>query len=67
MKPIRLVHVVTTLNRGGLETMIMNHYRKIDRTKFQFDFVVHRKEKGVFDEEIKGCGRKNFILLNLIH
>lgn len=62
MEPIRILHVVAIMNRGGLETMIMNHYRKIDRTKFQFDFLVHRKEEGVFDEEIKALGGKIFYL-----
>ena len=28
------------MDRGGAETFIMNVYRKIDRNKFQFDFVV---------------------------
>ena len=39
---IRILHVVTYMGRGGLETMIMNYYRQMDRTKVQFDFLVHR-------------------------
>lgn len=30
---LRVLHVVTDMNRGGLETMIMNYYRNIDRKK----------------------------------
>jgi hypothetical protein len=30
---IRVLHIVNKMNRGGLETMIMNLYRNIDRTK----------------------------------
>ena len=41
-QPIRVLHVVTYMGRGGLETMLMNYYRHIDRTKVQFDFLVHR-------------------------
>lgn len=33
MKPIRVLHVVTYMGRGGLETMLMNYYRHIDRKK----------------------------------
>ena len=58
MKPIRVLHVVAIMNRGGLETMIMNHYREMDRGKIQFDFLVHRTEKGVFDDEIRELGGK---------
>ena len=41
-EPIRVLHVVTYMGRGGLETMIMNYYRNIDRSKVQFDFLTHR-------------------------
>lgn len=34
----RILHVVSAMNRGGAETMIMNLYRKIDRKIVQFDF-----------------------------
>lgn len=58
MKPIRVLHVVGVMNRGGLETFIMNAYRHIDREKIQFDFLVHKKEPGAFDEEIRSLGGK---------
>ncbi|WP_328703134.1 glycosyltransferase family 1 protein [Alkalihalobacterium elongatum] len=58
LKPIRILQVVTVMNRGGLETMLMNYYRKIDRTKIQFDFMVHRTEKGHYDDEILALGGK---------
>ncbi len=44
------------MNRGGAETMIMNYYRHIDRTKIQFDFLLHREEIGVYEEEIVQLG-----------
>lgn len=53
---IRILHVVTHMNRGGLETMIMNYYRKIDRTQMQFDFLTHRDYDGDYGEEIKALG-----------
>ena len=42
---IRILQVVTYMGRGGLESMIMNYYRHIDREKVQFDFLVHRQER----------------------
>ncbi|GAA3641549.1 glycosyltransferase family 1 protein [Flavivirga jejuensis] len=56
MALIRVLQVFTIMNRGGAESMIMNYYRKIDRDKIQFDFLVHRKEKAAFDDEIKSLG-----------
>lgn len=57
---IRILHVFGLLGRGGAETMIMNYYRKIDRTKIQFDFVVHTSEEGVYEKEIQELGGKIF-------
>lgn len=59
---IRVLHIVTVMNCGGLETMIMNYYRNIDRTKIQFDFLVHRYESGAYDNEIENLGGRIFRL-----
>ncbi|MBW7459936.1 glycosyltransferase family 1 protein, partial [Paenibacillus sepulcri] len=56
MKPVRILQVVTVMNRGGLETMIMNYYRQMDRNSIQFDFMVHRSGKGHYDDEIIALG-----------
>ena len=57
-KPIRILNLFTIMNRGGAETMVMNYYRNIDRTKVQFDFMVHREERGAYDDEIEELGGK---------
>ena len=41
MTPQRVLMVFTIMNRGGAETMVMNYYRRMDRGKLQFDFLVH--------------------------
>lgn len=57
-EPIRILNLFTIMNRGGAETMVMNYYRNMDRTKVQFDFMVHRQEKGSYDDEIESLGGK---------
>lgn len=42
--PIRILHVLGSLDRGGAEAMIMSLYRSIDRSKVQFDFVVNDRD-----------------------
>jgi glycosyltransferase involved in cell wall biosynthesis len=56
--PIRILHVVTQMNRNGLESRTMDLYRNIDRNKIQFDFFTHRKTQGQFDDEIRELGGK---------
>ena len=54
--PIRVLNMFTIMNRGGAETMVMNYYRHIDREKVQFDFLVHRDQRGDYDNEIESLG-----------
>lgn len=55
-QPYRVLQIVTSMDRGGTETMIMNHYRAIDKEKIQFDFLVHRSHRGAYDDEIEQLG-----------
>lgn len=56
MKPVRILIENTTMNLGGAESLIMNIYRKIDRDRLQFDFILHCKEKSAFEDEILSLG-----------
>ena len=61
-KPIRVLQVVPNMQAGGIETLIMNLYRNIDRSKIQFDFLVHYKGKFFYDDEIRKLGGKIYHL-----
>lgn len=53
---IRILQVVNNMQRAGLETVLMNYYREIDRSQIQFDFLVHRSEKSAYEDEITAMG-----------
>lgn len=53
---IRVLQVMGGMNRRGAETFIMNMYRKIDRSKVQFDFLVYTDEKQDYEDEIVSLG-----------
>lgn len=55
---IRVLQCVNDMHRAGLETMLMNYYRNIDRTQIQFDFLTHRPYKSDYDDEIVSLGGK---------
>lgn len=63
--PIRILHIVSFMQRGGLETLIMNCYRHIDREKIQFDFIVHRDFRADYDDEIEALGGRIYRLPRL--
>lgn len=57
---IRILHSVSNMDRAGIETMLMNYYRHIDRNRVQFDFLCNKTKPGDYDEEIVKLGGKIF-------
>lgn len=60
-EPIRILQCVSNMDRAGIETMLMNFYRNIDREKVQFDFLCNKSKSGDYDEEIKKLGGNIYI------
>ena len=56
--PIRILHVVGGMNRGGVETWLMHVLRNIDRDRFQMDFLVHTEKPCPYDDEARALGSK---------
>ena len=44
---LRVLQTVTCMDRGGLETMLMNYYRHIDRTRVQLGSEALRAEADI--------------------
>ncbi len=59
--PLRVLHVVEKMGRGGIETWLMHMLRATDREEVQNDFLVHLREPGEYDEEITARGAKIYI------
>lgn len=57
-KPIRVLQIIGIVCGGGVEAVIMNYYRNIDRNQVQFDFVIDGYDKTYLDDEIKAMGGK---------
>lgn len=53
---IRVLHVIGAMDRGGAETMVMNLYRAVDKSRMQFDFLVHEERECDYDQEILDLG-----------
>ena len=51
--PIKILHVVGRMDRGGTEALLMNLLRTIDRTKFHYDFVEQTRDVCDYDDEIR--------------
>lgn len=61
LEKIKVLQVVSCLDKGGTEAYIMNNLRHINREKFQFDFLVFTDNVDAYKQEIENLGGRIFI------
>lgn len=62
MKIIRVLHIfMGEMTFGGIEQIVMDIYRNIDKDTIQFDFMFHSNNTGVFSKEIEELGGKIYL------
>ena len=55
-EPIRIAQIIGKWLGGGVESVVMNYYRHIDRTKIQFDFICDEDSTNIPYDEIEQLG-----------
>jgi glycosyltransferase involved in cell wall biosynthesis len=58
IRPKRVLHVVRAMNRGGVETWLMNVLRHLDRRRVEMDFLVHTSQPAAYDGELLAGGSR---------
>lgn len=66
-EPIRVAQMMTDMNYGGVEMVVMNYYRHIDRTRVQFDFFALEGSAVPQREEIERLGGRVYIVPKYTH
>ena len=54
--PLRVAQVIGKAVISGVDSVVMNYYRHIDRSRVQFDFFMDGYDKTLIDEEILDLG-----------
>lgn len=67
LRPIRIAQMMTDMNYGGVEAVVMNFYRFIDKSKFQFDFFCFEGSLLPQKDEIEKLGGRIYIVPKLFH
>jgi glycosyltransferase involved in cell wall biosynthesis len=57
-KQVRVLQVVSRMQRGGIETWLMHVLRTIDRERFRLDFLVNTTEPCDYDAEVRALGAR---------
>ena len=60
--PIRVAQVMGYMNGGGVESVVMNYYRQVNRSRVQFDFIVCEGSTLVPRDEIESFGGRVFMV-----
>ncbi len=61
-EPIRIAQIMGKWVGGGVEAVVMNYYRYIDRNKIQFDFICDDDSTCIPKEEIESLGGKVILI-----
>lgn len=61
-KPIIVAQIMGKWVGGGVESVIMNYYRHLDRSKVQFDFICDEDSTRIPYDEIKKLGGRVFLV-----
>lgn len=61
---IRVLHVGLSSNPGGVENLVLNYHKNIDRTNIQFDYIDMYGEGIAFSKEIGELGGEIYTLPN---
>lgn len=57
-EPLRVLQIMGIVESGGVEAVIMNYYSHIDRSKVQFDFVMHKGGNTNYIDAVKSMGAR---------
>lgn len=61
-EPVCVAQIMGKWVGGGVESVVMNYYRYIDRTKIQFDFICDDDSTNIPYEEIEKLGGKVILI-----
>ena len=66
-QPIRVAQMMTYMNYGGVEMVVMNYYRHMDRSRVQFDFFALEGSTLPQREEIERLGGRVYVVPKYTH
>lgn len=59
----RILHIMSSMDRAGTETFVMNVFKNIDRSKVKFDFLVSKSSGDGYEEEATQLGASIFMFV----
>ncbi|MGT2932809.1 glycosyltransferase family 1 protein [Streptococcus catagoni] len=57
---MKILHIYTSLDGGGVERFLLNYYKHMNRKDFEFDIVVPGSDIGILERDFEELGAKIF-------
>lgn len=55
-RPLRVIHVIGKVEMGGVQAVVMNYYKNINKSKIKFDFIIDGYKDTPIDNIINEMG-----------
>lgn len=62
MEPIRILHMIGSLNMGGSQMLLLNLYRNLDRSLVQFDLVLDHPLERTLEPQFTALGARIYTM-----
>lgn len=62
---VRVLQVISGLTFGGVQNVVLNYYKNIDRSKIQFDFAIMEDTNGELEGLVQELGAKIYRFPNI--
>lgn len=59
---VKVLNVLSAVNGGGIESMLLNYYKHMNKKKVSFDFVAHKEHGRLLAGELESLGCKIFYI-----
>lgn len=59
---IKVLHVLSAVNGGGIESMLLNYYKHMDREQVSFDLVAHKGKGDLLKKDFENLGCKVYFI-----
>lgn len=57
-KKIKVLHITSGLDGGGVERLLLDYYSNMDHNKIHFDFITTREKRGMLEGSFENMGCK---------
>ena len=52
----KILYILSGIGNGGVESFLYNYLSNLDRTKYEFDIIIHQEKEGIWKNKLEEIG-----------